>query len=264
MARKTTVLSNTRRRVLTPPSVHHKQHFPALPSSINYSLKFVVIRVIKPNLMHYLSSVYFANQPLHASDICSPSSGGILFIYNSWYRPVEMWCHTRTNQISSFGETDESIQMGGGRQFSRLPTAEACVSAVVMLDTPCSEVVWRVLATHSIRQFSLHVPSSASQCAITFQLDSTSLHHCYSIMPLLTCIALNSTLSSFNPLNAELNPICHLLALLGVHHIFYVSGLRVNVALPPLIFLAIKLASRNSCRNVVCIKYTADSGRCPP
>jgi len=31
-----------------------------------------------------------------------------------------------------------------------------------------------------------------------------------------------------NPLNAELNPICHLLALLGAHHIFHVSGLRVN------------------------------------
>jgi len=31
-----------------------------------------------------------------------------------------------------------------------------------------------------------------------------------------------------NPLNAELNPICHLLALLGAHLIFHVSGLRVN------------------------------------
>ena len=31
-----------------------------------------------------------------------------------------------------------------------------------------------------------------------------------------------------NPLNAELNPICHLLALLEAHHIFHVSGLRVN------------------------------------
>jgi len=46
-------------------------------------------------------------------------------------------------------------------------------SALVMLDTPCSEVVWRVLATHSIRQFPLHFPSRASPCAITFQLDST-------------------------------------------------------------------------------------------
>jgi len=32
----------------------------------------------------------------------------------------------------------------------------------------------------------------------------------------------------FNHLNTELNPICHLLVLLGAHHIFYVSGLRVN------------------------------------
>ena len=31
-----------------------------------------------------------------------------------------------------------------------------------------------------------------------------------------------------NPLNAELNPICHLLALLGAHRIFHVSGLRVK------------------------------------
>jgi len=34
---------------------------------------------------------------------------------------------------------------------------------------------------------------------------------------------------SFNPLNAELNPICHLLALIGDYHIFHISGFRVNV-----------------------------------
>jgi hypothetical protein len=50
-----------------------------------------------------------------------------------------------------------------------------CASAVVVLDTPCSEVVWRVLATHSIRQFPLHFPYRASLCAITFQLDSNTL-----------------------------------------------------------------------------------------
>ena len=32
----------------------------------------------------------------------------------------------------------------------------------------------------------------------------------------------------FNPLNAELNPICHLLALLGVNHILHVSRIRVK------------------------------------
>jgi len=62
---------------------------------------------------------------------------------------------------------------GRRRQFSRLLAAEMCASAVVMLDTPCSEVVWKLLATHSIRQFPLHFPSRASPCAITFQLDST-------------------------------------------------------------------------------------------
>ena len=43
-----------------------------------------------------------------------------------------------------------------GRQFSRLLEAEVFASAVVMLDTPCSEVVWRVLAT------PLHSPVTTS------------------------------------------------------------------------------------------------------
>jgi hypothetical protein len=33
---------------------------------------------------------------------------------------------------------------------------------------------------------------------------------------------------NINPLNAKLNPICHLLALLGAHHILHVSRLKVN------------------------------------
>ena len=39
----------------------------------------------------------------------------------------------------------------------------------------------------------------------------------------------NFTVDRFNPLYAELNPICYLLALLGAHHILHVSGIRVNV-----------------------------------
>jgi len=62
-----------------------------------------------------------------------------------------------------------------GRQFIRILAAETYASAVVMLDTPCSEVVGRVLATHSIRQFPLHFPSRVSPFAITFQLESTTL-----------------------------------------------------------------------------------------
>jgi len=59
-----------------------------------------------------------------------------------------------------------------GRQFNRLLAAEVCASPVVMLDTPCSEVMWRVLATHSIRQFSLHFPS---QCVTVCHHISTGL-----------------------------------------------------------------------------------------
>jgi len=37
------------------------------------------------------------------------------------------------------------------------------------------------------------------------------------------------SLRDFNPLNAELNPICHLLALLGAHPILHISGIRVKL-----------------------------------
>ena len=39
----------------------------------------------------------------------------------------------------------------------------------------------------------------------------------------LVCI-----LDELNPLNAELNPICYLLALLGAHHFLHVSRIRVK------------------------------------
>jgi hypothetical protein len=39
---------------------------------------------------------------------------------------------------------------------------------------------------------------------------------------------LGSHWTDFNTSKAELNPICHLLALLGAHHILHVSRIRVN------------------------------------
>jgi hypothetical protein len=38
-------------------------------------------------------------------------------------------------------------------------------------------------------------------------------------------------LIQFNPLNAELNPISHLLTLLGAHPIFHISRISVNIIL---------------------------------
>jgi len=82
-----------------------------------------------------------------------------------------------------------------GHHFIRLLAAEVCASAVVMLDTPCSEVVRRVLATHSIYQFPLHFPSHASLCAITFQLDSTTrfiIQKFYVVLTLHSCVTYRS------------------------------------------------------------------------
>jgi hypothetical protein len=50
----------------------------------------------------------------------------------------------------------------------------------------CSMVVWRVLATHSIRRFPRHFPSRASPCAITFQLESTSKWNIYTYIYVIT------------------------------------------------------------------------------
>ena len=68
-----------------------------------------------------------------------------------------------------------------GRQFSRLLAAEMCASAVVMLDTPCFEVVGRALATHTIRQFPL---------TITFQLDTRFNIQLLSTVPIACIVVL--------------------------------------------------------------------------
>ena len=41
-------------------------------------------------------------------------------------------------------------------------------------------------------------------------------------------VIMHSNEFHLNPFNAKLNPICHLLALLGAHHILHVSRIRVN------------------------------------
>ena len=38
----------------------------------------------------------------------------------------------------------------------------------------------------------------------------------------------HTKINVFNPLNAELNPICYLLALLGAHHFLHVSRIKVK------------------------------------
>ena len=50
---------------------------------------------------------------------------------------------------------------------------------------------------------------------------------------------INRTPMYFNPLNAELNPLCYLLALLGAHHFLHVSRIRVKSLILRLLMLYI-------------------------
>ena len=93
-----------------------------------------------------------------------------------------------------------------GRHFSRLLAADVCASAVVMLDTAYSEVAWRVLATHSIRQFPLHFPSRASPCAITFQLPG---HWYFWFLPCPRCRKTRTSTSiCLSKESCHLNVLC--------------------------------------------------------
>jgi len=47
---------------------------------------------------------------------------------------------------------------------------------------------------------------------------------------------------NITPLNAELNPICHRLALLGAHHILHVSRIRVNSKYHDLYTISLSIA----------------------
>ena len=75
--------------------------------------------------------------------------------------------HAQKPRFRLSAKRTSPFKSAGGRQFSRLLAAEVCASAVVMLDTPCSEVVWRVLATHSIRQFPCGNSCSGQQTCPT-------------------------------------------------------------------------------------------------
>ena len=74
-----------------------------------------------------------------------------------------------------------------GRQFSRLLAAEVCASAVVMPDTRRSEVVWRVLATHSIRQFPFTSPSVRHRVPSGFKLSLRQEVHWHLSIMVASC-----------------------------------------------------------------------------
>jgi hypothetical protein len=79
------------------------------------------------------------------------SRSGVLLCRVRWFRiQVAVVVQASWNVMAHAQKPDFVFRRNGrihlnrpGRQFNRLLGAEVCASAVVMLDTPCSEVVWR-------------------------------------------------------------------------------------------------------------------------
>ena len=61
--------------------------------------------------------------------------------------------------------------------------------------------------------------------------------------------------SAFKGLNAHLNPICHPVALLGAHHIFHVSELRVKHVLCWVPLMGARGLQKSSMKQRICVKY---------
>ena len=68
-----------------------------------------------------------------------------------------------------------------------------------------------------------------SSCTHALTRSRTSLY-IYAFLQVTSLPRFNSNTSTL-PLNHELNPVCHLLALLGAHHILHVFRIRVKLRL---------------------------------
>jgi hypothetical protein len=80
----------------------------------------------------------------------------------------------RRNRRVYLNRQRASVQSTTGSRGVRISGSNVGYTMFRGTDHLSSEVMWKVLATHSIRQFLPHFPSRALPCAITFQLDSTT------------------------------------------------------------------------------------------
>jgi hypothetical protein len=88
----------------------------------------------------------------------------------------------------------------------------------------------RILSERTVTP-SLSEYSGMRHCALSDSDRPYGLQRCWRKQDLGTIDMhgiTSHTTAVFNPLNAELNPICYLLTLLGAHHFLHVSRIRVK------------------------------------
>jgi hypothetical protein len=76
--------------------------------------------------------------------------------------------------------------------------------------------------------YSIHLHTNSTQNNTINSLNTELNPICHLLALLGAHHILHVSRIRVNPLNAELNPICHLMALLGAHHILHVSRISVN------------------------------------
>jgi hypothetical protein len=77
----------------------------------------------------------------------------------------------------------------------------------------------------------IHITEQQSPLDLSVVFPITMMKKCkiiYSGSEILSFFFLDPKRTIINPLNAKLNPICHLVALLGAHHILHISRIRAN------------------------------------
>jgi len=89
-----------------------------------------------------------------------------------------------------------------------------CVHCAVRNESLHKADMFCILIVNALRDIFPRIihQVSGSTVAVNRVMKNTNLFFCITL-----------------PFMSQLNPICHLLALLGAHHIFHVSGLRVKL-----------------------------------
>ena len=102
----------------------------------------------------------------------------------------------------------------GARFSAPLQTDFGAHPAFYTMDT------WSLPGVKHLERGAHHLPHLALRLKKEYSYTSTPP------WVLVNCSRVKFT---FNPLNPELNPICYLLALLGAHHFYHVSRIRVKL-----------------------------------